>query len=266
MYLKKLTLESLPKQLVEDFVRDPGEEVAKTLGLKQKPWVYPQALQHASQWRPYKLPSGLYSGTLTLKESVKTTLDRFVWKLLTHSQRFLLQQYRGDSAYYCKYVPLVLASFKKYHHIPYSEWDPTTLEYIVDEPLLHFMLNPLPQYPEHLLLEWRVEGLTVKSGVRKGEVKSPLSTYGVYGLPWSVEVNGEEVEGPQGLTALQKMAILQTWCAHPQNRNEYMILDPQNWDQLPPPLISSEPLSQPEPKEPVEPQKTTYVYTLPWEQ
>jgi hypothetical protein len=34
--------------------------------------------------------------------------------------------------------------------------------------------------------------------------------------------------------------VLQTWAAHPQNRNEYMILDPNNWDNIPQPLVSKD--------------------------
>jgi hypothetical protein len=34
--------------------------------------------------------------------------------------------------------------------------------------------------------------------------------------------------------------VLQTWAAHPSNRNDYAILDPNNWDNVPEPLVSKD--------------------------
>lgn len=34
--------------------------------------------------------------------------------------------------------------------------------------------------------------------------------------------------------------LTQVWVAHPSLRNEYMVLDPVNWDQMPEPLIPTE--------------------------
>jgi hypothetical protein len=133
-----------------------------------------------------------------------------------------------------------MASFKKFQGIKYSEWDRNSLKHFVDRDLLEFMLNPLPEYPRELLLEWRTLGLTVKSGAKSGQVKDPKSTYGVFGLPWSVDVDGTSVEGPQGLSSLQKMALLQTWCAHPEVRVSDMILDPLDWDHIPTPITAAE--------------------------
>ena len=39
---------------------------------------------------------------------------------------------------------------------------------------------------------------------------------------------------------LTQTMLTQCWLAHPKHRNPYMILDPQNWDQMPEPLTSSE--------------------------
>jgi len=34
--------------------------------------------------------------------------------------------------------------------------------------------------------------------------------------------------------------LTQIWVAHPSLRTEYMILDPNNWDKMPEPLVGSE--------------------------
>lgn len=51
--------------------------------------------------------------------------------------------------------------------------------------------------------------------------------------------------------------LAQIWVAHPDNRTKYMVLDPLNWDRVPPALIQVEVL---------EPRTSQVEYTsdLPW--
>jgi hypothetical protein len=55
--------------------------------------------------------------------------------------------------------------------------------------------------------------------------------------------------------------LTQIWVAHPSLRTEYMILNPNNWDLMPPPLVSTDIFKQ----SPAEPKSTQSVNTdLPW--
>ena len=47
--------------------------------------------------------------------------------------------------------------------------------------------------------------------------------------------------------------LCQIWLAHPQHRTEYMILDPNNWDTIPAPLIETDLI------------KTTTSSDVPWD-
>ena len=57
----------------------------------------------------------------------------------------------------------------------------------------------------------------------------PSSTYGLYKL-------GQTELGT--LNKLAQMMKCQTWAAHPTNRTKYMVLDPMQWDLMPPSLIN----------------------------
>jgi hypothetical protein len=39
--------------------------------------------------------------------------------------------------------------------------------------------------------------------------------------------------------------LSQIWVAHPENRTKYMVLDPLNWDRVPPPLIETDIFQKP---------------------
>jgi hypothetical protein len=41
------------------------------------------------------------------------------------------------------------------------------------------------------------------------------------------------------LPKLVQIMVCQTWCAHPNNRTQYMVLNPLDWDNLPEPLIQT---------------------------
>lgn len=55
--------------------------------------------------------------------------------------------------------------------------------------------------------------------------------------------------------------LTQIWVAHPSLRTEYMVLDPNDWDWMPPPLVTTE-VFKPETK-PVA--TSNYVSDVPWD-
>lgn len=263
-YLQSNRLESLPLAEICDLAHDKNGEAFQTLGqmyaFKSKPWLYPQVLAHIGKWVPQRNELGEYLLADTVRENVKTELDRACWTLATSKARFVNKQSEGDGLYYCRLVPIIMAAFKKYQGVKYSQWNRDSVtEWGVEVELLKAMKEEVPPYAIEDLLEWRLEGLRVKSGKAEGGMRNPKTTYGIYGLPRMHTLG----IGPAQLSSLGKMILLQTWCAHPENRNEYMILDPQDWDHTPPPLVEGE-VSSPQ----LSKNHVTEVkpYKLPWEQ
>lgn len=175
--------------------------------------------------------------------------------------RFLMYDSRGDylpkqtqepSKKYCALVPLILYAHKLYNNVPYSSWDKETLHYVVNKNLCTAMLsepspvddagNPLFAtalgsddfwgFGAERLLELRELGLKMGSST-SSEIKdrNPATTYSLYRL-------NDTPLAPY--SALTRIMMLQTWCAHPSNRTKYMILDPKAWDAIPPPLVAAD--------------------------
>lgn len=235
---------------------------------KHKTWVYPQMLALIGRWTPVRNESGEFCGKLTVSHNCRTPHNRGIYFFAMSSSRYVLKQTSKEGVEYCALVPIILSAFKKFQDIPYSAWSRDTLRHVVDARLCATMLATVPDYPRELLLQWRTEGLTVKTGPRSGTVKSATSTFGLYGLPKSVSFTtktaGElvTVEGPGVLSKLSAMILCQTWCAHPQWRHKYMILSHHDWDYMPDPLILEDPLNAPLNSPEVKP-KDSYP-DLPW--
>lgn len=141
---------------------------------------------------------------------------------------YIQQQYKGDARNYCALVPLIMYAHKLHNNIPYAAWGRKNVRYVVNEALAQAMLCEVPLIEVPRLLEIRDQGLVVKTGAKAGESRNPLTTYKLYSI--------QDTElGP--LPELAQTMLTQIWCAHPDNRTKYMILDPQDWDRIPPPLI-----------------------------
>lgn len=203
--------------------------------LKSKPWLYPQATAHIAKWKVFRTDSK-YNGKDIVVENCRDSLfDRGLWLFLMSDRRAIDKQYlQGE---FCALTPLILAAHKKMNGIGYYEWG--SLEYVVNSSLLEAMTTEVPDYSVEELLEWRNIGLTAKTGKSAGVTKSAISTYGIYGLDKEL---GDGRCGLGSFNQLVRMMLVQTWCAHPSNRNQYSILDPNAWETVPEPLISEEPL------------------------
>lgn len=213
------------------------DEFIASHALKSKPWLYPQATAHIAKWRVFR-SGDKYNAKDIVVENCKTShFDRGLWVFLMSDRRALDKQYLYGE--FCALTPLILAAHKKMNGIGYYEWD--SLEYAVNASLLEAMTTQVPDYSVEELLEWRNIGLTAKTGKSAGVVKSAISTYGIYGLEKQLP------DGRYGLGSfpqLVRIMLLQTWCAHPNNRNQYSILDPNAWETMPEPLIDEEPAAK----------------------
>lgn len=155
----------------------------------------------------------------------------YCFLMLDSRSSYLKSQYKGEAKNYCALVPLIPYAFKLLHDIPYSQWDKETIELAVNPGLASAMLCEPPQLTREELLKIRDHGLTFQAGTKKGQTRKPETTYKLYSI--------QETQIGD-LPLLAQTMLTQTWCAHPVNRTKYMILDPNNWDRLPTPLVTED--------------------------
>lgn len=145
------------------------------------------------------------------------------------------QQVKEENLPYCGLVPLVLAAHKKYNDIPYSKWSLDGLNIVVNTTLYDVMKlrGTTPDFDPEYLVEVRDIGLVVKTGSKAGTKKNPRTNFGLSGIT--------KISHPifASLPKMAQVLLTQTWAAHPDNRNKYMVLDINDWDNIPEPLESS---------------------------
>jgi hypothetical protein len=233
-------------------------------------WMLPQIVHHYSTWTLVHNAGGKIDPNATAKRNITSDWELGLWRVCCKLKRGSLvkSQINPEFASYSALVPLILAGFKKYRGIIYQQWDITPDTKIIDKNLLEAMLWQPPEdvgitydlsayevrygLGSDRLLELRQQGLTVKTGPKKGSITSPTSAWCLRGMQ-----NTELGSAPK----LVGTMLTQIWVAHPSLRTEYMILDPNSWDWMPEPLVSQDIFKQPEN------QVLTNVGTvdLPWE-
>lgn len=232
------------------------DSFAKAHGLKHKSWLYPQIIAHVAKWPYSRNASGKYSPKSILASCVSDSFNRGIYYLCMANSRYVTRQYSKESSNYCALVPIILSAFKKFHGIKYNEWDQNELKLVVNPKLWEAMMYPVEEYTESEALKFRRIGLTVKTGDNLGSEKSPVTTYGLYGLPYDGVYEMAE-NGPGDYPQLNRMMLCQTWCAHPHNRTEYMVLWPMDWDWMPDPLVQEEVVKKTA--------ESDELYKLPWD-
>jgi hypothetical protein len=203
-------------------------------------WLLPQLVAHFGRW--------------TLASSIRETVEintnskqlRVLYHLAMISRSALLQKQIAQPEY-AQLTPLILLGFRQNHGVLYEHWrTQKDLQWILEPKLYEALVNvSTPLLSKNRLLELQQQALTIKTSQnssRVGTLRTASSWYKLSGL------KGTELES---LPLLHQHLLLQTWLAHPQHRRPGMILDPNNWDLIPPALIDWNPLfreeSQPPP-------------------
>lgn len=221
------------KALVDEFIpRYKLDTIMQT-------WVMPQIIAWLTH-KPLNLAemtttegkiSGRKMASHIFDFSSEWDLGLYQFLLLDSRSSYISGQYKGEGRTYCSLVPLILYAFKLNKNIKYSEWDRDTLHFVVNDSLRKAMLCEVPEMSREEIITARDQGLTFKSGEKKGTQRNPLSTYKLY------DTTGTKLHG---LPELAQSMITQIWCAHPSNRTKYMVLDPNAWDSIPIPLITTD--------------------------
>lgn len=202
-------------------------------------WTLPQMLAHFGSWTLVTTAEGQPDVLRTLQQNIRTPWDRGLWKL-TRIKRSLLITKQIAQAEYGSFTPLILAGLKKMQGIHYERWRHCENLSLILEPQLYETVV-LDNYDfcglgSDRLLELREAGLITASGATKGRVKPAESTWALSNL------QGTELDG---VPKWAQTMVTQCWLAHPKHRSQYMILDPSNWDHMPPPLVSTEIFQKP---------------------
>ena len=194
-------------------------------------WMLPQIQAWFGQLRVRKNDNGDYLPLALLEDNFKGNEWALgLWRLCTKMKRSSLvkTQISPQFSEYSALVPLVLAGLKKYQNILYTHWSVEGLEYVVDKGLYDAMMCKPPTLSLSRVLELREMGLMTKSGPNTGQLKKATATWTLTGL--------KHTEWGE-LPALAVTMLSQVWVAHPSIRSNYMILDPLDWDLMPPPII-----------------------------
>lgn len=185
-------------------------------------WLLPQLVAHFGRWRLYS------SGQETVVKNCTSTLDKVLWRL-TRVRRSLLVKNQTKQPEYGQYTPLILLGFKRsqgYSYEQFREYD--NLKWLLEPPLLEALSTQVTVPAKNRLLAIRDQGLIYRSGKNSGTRRNPETTWQLYGIQ-DTELGG--------YPKLLQTMLCQCWLAHPKHRRETMILDPNDWDNMPPPLI-----------------------------
>ena len=239
MQIRKQVIQALPLEQIADLPIVEAEQWCKTEQIAHfATWMLPQLLAHFGSWSLVGDSAGI-SIVETLKCNIRTQWDRGAWKL-TRVKRSTLLARQIAQAEYGAFTPLILAGFRKMQGVSYERWRGLERVDLVVEPELLAAVE-LGDYGvcglgSARLLELRAQGLVTQSGANAGRVKPAESTWALSGL------QGTELDG---LPKWTQTMLTQCWLAHPKHRSQYMILDPENWDRMPEPLIGSELFQKP---------------------
>lgn len=186
-------------------------------------WLLPQLVAWFGTWQLHS------DGKLTVAENCKTNWARAIYRI-SRVKRSLLIRTQTKLPQYGQLTPLLLLGFKRYQGYSYEQFrELEGLEWLLEPDLYQQLVNiePLNISPTRLL-QIRAQGLTNKSGQAIGQLKNAESTWTLTGI--------KDTELGNYPKLVQTMAA-QIWLAHPKHRCETMILDPDNWDQMPKPLV-----------------------------
>lgn len=215
-------------------------------------YILPQIIQHIGEFKltamsgePYlkmeadkSLREGSVSGLISAGKLFRAYFEKdehmmglYNFLMLDSRSCYLETQYKAPQRNFCALVPLIMYAFKL-KGVPYSHWAKEQLQAIVNVKLLDAMLYKFSMPDKETILAARTQGLMTKTGPKMGQIRNPLYTFKLFGKT-------ELSNFPEYVQVM----LTQIWCAHPENRHKYMILDPHNWDVIPLSLVDSEVIS-----------------------
>jgi len=230
MLLQKQSITELPHKTIESMTEVELEDFAqKVLSKRCGSWLLPQLVAAFGRWQLVSV-DGKPDVLATLKRNCEHNSENTAYWRISRITRSLLVASQTRSPEYATLTPLILAGFKRMQGVSYESWRGLPkLEYVLEPRLLEAVCVTYPDLGSKRLLEIRTQGLMTRSGKSAGQLKSAETT-------WSL--NGISDTELGHLPKLTQSMLAQIWLAHPVHRSTLMILDPNNWDRVPEPLIA----------------------------
>jgi hypothetical protein len=234
-------------------------------------WAEQMQLSHLHGWLLPQLVAWYGNWTLvydndtidcleTIKHNCSDPKSRAFY-MLSRIKRSLLVAQQTKTPDYASLTPLILMGQKRMKGLDYESWKNSSgLQYILEPRLFSAMILA----PEDLeicaslgsdrLKEIQVQGLTTKTGKTAGSMKPARSTWSLTGIQ-DTEIGH--------LPKLTQTILTQCWLAHPELRTPYMVLDLQNWDSMPQPLVTNDIFKAVQTQQPTKMKELADV--LPWD-
>ena len=199
-------------------------------------WLLPQLVAWYGTWT-LVYDGEQIDGLATVKQNCPDPKSRAFY-MLSRIKRSLLVPTQTKTPEYATLTPLIMMGLKRMKGVGYETWKNSHgLQYILEPRLFDAVmlsdedLEICGSLGSDRLLEIQTQGLTTKSGKTAGSKKPAKSTWSLTGIQ-DTEIGH--------LPKITQTILTQCWLAHPELRTSYMILDPNNWDSMPHPLVSNE--------------------------
>jgi hypothetical protein len=237
MLFKKQEIHSLDFTGTEGLNTEGWETWAESVSLSHlHTWLLPQLVAWYGNWT-LVYDNDTIDCLATVKLNCPDPKSRAFY-MLSRIKRSLLVAQQTKTPDYATFTPLILMGQKRMKGLDYESWKSSTgLQYIL-EPRLFDAVVLAPEDLEicgglgsDRLREIQVQGLTTKSGKTAGSIKPAKSTWSLTGIQ-DTEIGH--------LPKLTQTLLTQCWLAHPELRTPYMVLDLQNWDSMPQPLVTND--------------------------
>ena len=237
MLFKKQEIHSLDFSGTEGMNLEAWETWAESVNLSHLyTWLLPQLVAWYGSW------TLVYAGDQidcleTIKRNCPDPKSRAFY-MLSRVKRSLLVAQQTKTPDYATLTPLILMGLKRMQGIEYETWKNSTgLQYFLEPRLFDALvlgsedLETCGSLGSDRLLEIQKQGLTTKTGKTAGSIKPAKSTWSLSGIQ-DTEIGN--------LPKITQTILTQCWLAHPELRTPYMILDLNDWDTMPKPLVTND--------------------------
>jgi len=195
---------------------------------KPRPKLYKEDLLkfdvQISNYRPVSGDNG-FSVTETFKQIDDVNLKNYLkYCALEQARSDLTQAKATEATRHCPLVPIFLAAHKEYNGVNYNDWDRSD----------KFMRFAVGYRLYDSIEKWRKIPLSkeLRDIARRNALITPKGKE-VNPAVWplhNIRIDKNNVLRP---TDYFRHIWLQTWVANVENRNEFMILDVNDWDLMP---------------------------------
>lgn len=237
MLFKKQEIHSLDFTGTEGLNAEGWETWAESMQLSHlHTWLLPQLVAWYGSWT-LVYDNDTIDCLATIKHNCVDPKSRAFY-MLSRIKRSLLVAAQTKSPDYATFTPLIMMGQKRMKGLDYENWRTSSgLQYILEPRLFSAVvldfedLEICGSLGSDRLREIQVQGLTTKSGKTAGSIKPAKSTWSLTGIQ-DTEIGH--------LPKLTQTILTQCWLAHPELRTPYMILDLENWDSMPQPLVTND--------------------------